>query len=155
MGVRIPFSRSPYIYLPRSAHLFSLVFICRANMAHARQLRPDSAPGLQVRVLKPCKVVPSSLGDGSTLSCTCKASSTPSLRSDHPLIPLSSEYGTPKAVEARFWPWISGKSHLNLGPAIFWNLPTLLQSKDSCTHKMVSCKAPTPWTLSDRLLVSS
>ena len=37
---------------------------CRANMAHVRQSRPESSLGFQVTVLKPCEVVPSSLGSG-------------------------------------------------------------------------------------------
>jgi len=37
---------------------------CRANMAHVRQSRPDSGLGFQVKVLKPFKVVPFSLGSG-------------------------------------------------------------------------------------------
>jgi len=36
----------------------------RANMAHMTPSRPDSSLGFQVTVLKPCEVVPSSLGSG-------------------------------------------------------------------------------------------
>jgi len=38
----------------------------RANSAHVRQSGPESGPGFQTKVLKPFKVVPSSLGSGAT-----------------------------------------------------------------------------------------
>ena len=41
---------------------------CRANMAHIRQSRSDSGLGVQMKVLRTLSVVPSSLGNGSTVS---------------------------------------------------------------------------------------
>ena len=41
-----------------------ILAFCRANVAHARQTRPDSGPGFQAKVLTPIQVVPSSLGSG-------------------------------------------------------------------------------------------
>jgi len=51
------------IQLPPRAQISALR--CRANMAHARQSRPDSGVGVQVKGLETFQVVPSLLGSGT------------------------------------------------------------------------------------------
>ena len=48
--------------------------LSRANMAHVRQSRPDSGLGLQVKVLRPFQVFPST-GEHVGVNCTQASSS--------------------------------------------------------------------------------
>ena len=56
-------ARAPFVVLLLRGDLLGVM--CRANMAHIRQSRPDSNLGFQVRVLTIFLVVPFSLGSGS------------------------------------------------------------------------------------------
>ena len=47
---------------------------CRANMAHARQSRPDSDLGFQVKVLRPFEMVPSRGSSTSRRNTRCSRS---------------------------------------------------------------------------------
>ena len=91
--VSISLPRPPRVFL---CHRFSghdqLVRIGRdkttplsrqANMAHARQSRPDSGLGLQVKVLQTVEVVPSSLGG----ACLTAGKRTWHIQDSHGLIP--------------------------------------------------------------------
>ena len=67
----------PHTYNKHPAQEYPAMPCCRANMAHIRQSRPDSGLDLLVKVLKPCSVVPSSLGSGPHSARTLSRTSPP------------------------------------------------------------------------------
>jgi len=99
------------------------------NMAHIRQSRPDPGLGFQVKVSNPFlsrslfarkrNAVASWCGAGrrssrrpaSLLTARAGSSSSSYLLS---LQVLEGSCGTDTTVKARFWPWLSGKSHQTL-----------------------------------------
>ena len=89
-------------------------------MAHIRQSRPNSGLGFHVKVVKPFKAFPSSLGSGFRAVFAQKRSGAvepaevdvgkevlaPCEVAEYQMT-LTFEFGTYKTVKARLWPWLS------------------------------------------------